>query len=246
MPAPHGPNIENLRKQAKSLLRDWQRGESHAGERVAAYFLDAPNLGLQNIQLVLAREYGFNSWSALVDFVPRLGTFDDIGTFRINREFPVTSERLWHALSHPEEIEIWLLPVTFEPNTGAAYAFRSQPPMTGTLGEYHPQHAIRFDSTDGAFWRFAIEPVAGEGGSTRMLLTVEDRMTLESVRDFPGGPAKAWNPGVTAGWHEILDALEHHLTAHHPPPIDYPRLCKFYDRVIAQLAGQHRHESPAS
>ena len=235
MPASHGPNIDNLRKQAKSLLRDWQRGDPAVEERVAAYFPDAPNLGLQNMQLIVAREYGFQSWPALVDFVPHMGTFDDIGTFRISREFAVTPERLWEALSHPEEIEAWLLPVTFEPNAGAAYAFRSKPPVTGTLGEYHPQHAIRFDSAKGAFWRFAIEPVAGEGGTTRMLLTIEDRMTLESVHQFPGGPTKAWNPGVTAGWHEILDTLEHHLTARHPPSIDYPRLCKFYDRVLEQL-----------
>lgn len=235
MPAPYAPNIDNLRKQAKALLRDWQRGHPDAQARVAACFPNAPKLGLQNVQLVLAREYGFPSWSALIDFVPRLGHFDDLGTFRITRDFPVTPERLWQAVSTPEEIGVWLLPATFEPKAGATYAFHSRPAMTGTLGECDHQQAIRFDSTDGAFWRFAIEPADAEGDTTRMLLTVEDRMTLESVHQFPGGPTKAWNPSVTAGWHEILDTLEHHLTSHRPPPIDYPRLCKFYDRVLIQL-----------
>lgn len=110
--------------------------------------------------------------------------------------------------------------------------------MTGTLGEYHALGAIRFDSADGAFWRFAIEPL-DDSGATHMRLTVEDRMTLQSVEGFPGGVAKAWNPGVTAGWHEILDALEHHLTGGQPPEIDYPRLCRFYDRVLAEFTGPH-------
>ena len=233
----HGPNIDNLRKQAKALLRAWQRGESDARQRVAAFFPDPPRLGLQAAQLVLAREYGFRSWSALIRFVPRLGHFDDIATFRIAREFDVAPERLWDALSKAGEIGAWLLPVSFEPRIGAPYAFRSQPAMTGVLGEYRALGAIRFDSADGAFWRFAMEPM-GDGGTTRMRLTVEDRMTLESVERFPGGAAKVWNPGVTAGWHEILDALEHHLTGLQPPDIDYPSLCRFYDRVLAQLVGR--------
>ena len=121
----HGPNIDNLRKQAKALLRAWQRGDSEARDRVAAFFPNAPRLGLQDVQLVLAREYGFRSWSALTRFVPRLGRFDDIATFRVAREFEVTPERLWDTLSQPEEIGVWLLPVSFEPKTGAPYAFRS-------------------------------------------------------------------------------------------------------------------------
>ena len=91
----HGPNTDNLRKQAKALLRAWQRGDLEARDRVAAFFPNAPRPGLQAVQLVLAREYGFRSWSALTRFVPRLGHFDDIATFRVAREFDVTPERLW-------------------------------------------------------------------------------------------------------------------------------------------------------
>lgn len=61
MPLSHGPNIDNLRKQAKALLRAWQRGEPDARDRIAAFFPNAPRLGLQSAQLVLAREYGFRS-----------------------------------------------------------------------------------------------------------------------------------------------------------------------------------------
>lgn len=228
---------DNLRKQAKALLRSWKRGDSDARQRVAELFPNASSLGLQTAQLVLAREYGFRSWSALLRFVPRLGHFDDIATFRIAREFDVAPERLWDSLSKPDEVGVWLLPVSFERRAGAAYAFRSQPAMTGTVGEYRHLQAIRFDSAGGAFWRFAMEPVDGVD-EVRMCLTVEDRMTLESVERFLGGVAKIWNPGVTAGWHQMLDALENHLTGRPPPDIDYPRLCRFYDRVLARAAGE--------
>ena len=233
MSTSHTPNIENLRKQAKALLKSWQQDDPDARDRVSAVFPNNPRIGLQDIQFVLAREYGFRSWSSLIDYVPRLGHFDNVTNFHIAREFHVTPERLWDALSKPDEIGAWLLPVSFDPKVGATYAFRSQPAMTGTLGEYSPQQAIRFDGGEGAFWRFSIEPL--DGGGTRVRLSVEDRMTLESVEEFPGGVAEVWNPGVTSGWHEILDALENHLTNRQPPDIDYPLLCRFYERVLEQI-----------
>ena len=97
-----------------------------------------------------------------------------------------------------------------------------------------PSASHPLDSNDGAFWRFAIETVDA-GNAAPMRLTVEDRMTLESVDRIPGGAAKAWSPGVTAGWHEILDGLELHLTGRQPPVIDYSRLCRFHERVLARL-----------
>ena len=162
-----------------------------------------------------------------------MGRFDDLAAFHIVRELAVTPERLWYAVSTPDEVGKWLLPVSFEPRAGAPYAFHSQPAMTGTLGEYRHRCAIRFDSSDGAFWRFGIESLRHD---SEVRLKVEDRMAFESMRRFPGGATKAWNPGVTAGWHEILDALEYHLTGRQPPEVDYPRLCRFYERVLVQLA----------
>ena len=60
-------------------------------------------------------------------------------------------------------------------------------------------------------------------------------MTHQSIKQFPGGATRAWNPGVTAGWHQILDALEQHLTGEQPPDVDYPPLCRFYERVLEEL-----------
>lgn len=230
----HSPNIENLRNQAKTLLRAWRENDRDAVNRVGEHFTDGRNIGLQDVQFVLAREYGFRSWSVLVEFVPRMGYFSDIYTFHISREFGVSTELLWNAVSKPEEIGKWLLPVAFEPLVGSRYAFASQPKLAGTIGKYDSQRAIRFDSGEGAFWSFEIEPI-DDGENARMNLTVIDRMTPESVDQYAGGVIEVWNPGVTAGWHQILDALEHVLINRQPSDVDYSRLCRFYERVLEQL-----------
>ncbi|MCY4129303.1 MAG: SRPBCC domain-containing protein [Gammaproteobacteria bacterium] len=234
MASSHSPNTENLRKQAKALLRAWRENSPDSVARVAEHYPDGRNFGLQDAQFVLAREYGFRSWSALLEFVPRMGYFSDVYTFHISREFDVSLERLWTVLSKPEEIGDWLLPVTFEPIVGSPYAFASQPKLSGIIGVYDRQRAIRFDSAEDAFWSFAIEP-AEESEGTQLRLSVIDRMTIDSVDQYSGGIVEVWNPGVTAGWHQILDALDHVLTGRQLPDVDYSRLCLFYERLIERF-----------
>lgn len=64
---PENPNLENLKKQAKSLLKSFRDGDSKTVEMVA-HFERAPDPGqfrLQDAQRVLARSYGFSSWARL-------------------------------------------------------------------------------------------------------------------------------------------------------------------------------------
>ena len=86
----HSPNIENLRKQAKSLLLAWRENDSDSIARVREHYPEGRNFGLQDAQFVLAREYGFRSWSVLLEFVPRMGYFTDVYTFHISRELDVS------------------------------------------------------------------------------------------------------------------------------------------------------------
>lgn len=231
MASSHSPNIENLRKQAKVLLRAWRENNADTIALVKEHYPLRRNFGLQDAQLVLAREYGFRNWTSLLEFVPRMGYFSDVYTFHISREFGVSLEQLWNALSKPEEIGKWLLPVKFEPSVGSLYEFTCQPKLAGTIGVYDRHRAIRFDSDTDAFWSFEIES-HDKSGSARIQLTVVDRMTKESVDQYPGGIVEVWNPGVTAGWHQILDALDHVLTGRQLPDVDYSRLCRFYERVL--------------
>ena len=71
---PDRPNLEQLKKQAKSLLHAAQAGETDALQRVAALpafantsidRIGATGLALHDAQSVIAREHGFPSWTAL-------------------------------------------------------------------------------------------------------------------------------------------------------------------------------------
>lgn len=57
--------LDSLKKQAKTFLKAFQAGDASARGRVAPYFSDGGDVGLQDIQLVLAREFGFSSWTKL-------------------------------------------------------------------------------------------------------------------------------------------------------------------------------------
>lgn len=64
---PPRPSLENLKKQAKTLLRAWRAGDPAALARVrAAHPRDEVRPLLTDCQLVLAREAGFDTWPQLV------------------------------------------------------------------------------------------------------------------------------------------------------------------------------------
>jgi len=66
---PERANLEHLKKQAKDLLEALSCQEPEAIETVALYFPSQHNVGLNDAQLVIAREYGFESWAKLKDYV---------------------------------------------------------------------------------------------------------------------------------------------------------------------------------
>lgn len=64
---PANASLENLRKRAKTLLKEHAAGDSSARERVAAVLpRQAEPLKLHDAQLVIAREHGIASWPKLV------------------------------------------------------------------------------------------------------------------------------------------------------------------------------------
>ena len=76
---PPNPNLEHLKSQAKQLLKAHKRGSLNALQRIRAFFpklSDATDteiqnaaFGLQDAQLVIAREYGLASWTRLKEAV---------------------------------------------------------------------------------------------------------------------------------------------------------------------------------
>src|SRR4029078_7166952 len=67
---PYRPHLEQLKNQAKTLLRDARAGDGAALTRFAvlpafAAGADPGDLALHDAQSVIAREHGFPSWNAL-------------------------------------------------------------------------------------------------------------------------------------------------------------------------------------
>lgn len=65
---PERPNLEQLKKQAKSLLRAAQEKDPTALERFQTVLnrpLTSDAVALHNAQFVVAREYGYKSWNDL-------------------------------------------------------------------------------------------------------------------------------------------------------------------------------------
>lgn len=76
---PDRPDLDQLRRQARELLRAAADGEPHAVDRLRVV---SPRVTLSAAQLALAREYGFQSWTALKAEVAR-------------RRAPATSADRW-------------------------------------------------------------------------------------------------------------------------------------------------------
>ena len=66
---PERPSLEQLRKQAKDLLRDARNGDASALARITSHAADVARITLAGAQLGVAREYGFPSWPKLVHHV---------------------------------------------------------------------------------------------------------------------------------------------------------------------------------
>jgi len=76
---PANPDLEHLRKQAKDLLRDLERGDPTALERYHALGARrGAKAKLADAQRLVAREYGFSSWSRLKSHVESLGKSADV------------------------------------------------------------------------------------------------------------------------------------------------------------------------
>jgi len=80
---PARPSLEQLRKQAKELLKAYRADDHAAVARFQSqhpHAIAAKGIGLVDAQLVLAREYGFASWAKLkhhVESLQRPADFDE-------------------------------------------------------------------------------------------------------------------------------------------------------------------------
>lgn len=68
-PLSSGLDLEALKSAAKSILKSVKGRDQEALERIKPYFGDSTSVKLTQMQLVLAREYGFDSWAKLRSYL---------------------------------------------------------------------------------------------------------------------------------------------------------------------------------
>lgn len=123
-----------------------------------------------------------------------LAEFVDHDTVRFVRDYPHPVDRVWTALTQPEQIRVWWVPfTTIEMRKGGRYAIEtpSGNSFTGTLTEFDPPRVISFNGLT----RFELfERQCG----CRMVVT---------LKRWPNG----WSPMQIAGFHAQFDQLDLHL-----------------------------------
>ena len=70
---PERADLDQQRKLSKELLAAFHRGDAEAHQRIRAELPDKERITLADAQLVLAREYGFATWSALKQAIEARG-----------------------------------------------------------------------------------------------------------------------------------------------------------------------------
>jgi hypothetical protein len=117
---PVRPDLDQLKHQAKDLLRDMRRGESSAAVELQNHHperIEPGSAKLAHAQLVLARRYGIPSWPRLVlacrviDAIWR----DDVAALRrLVQKHP----QLLHEMASGTEKHNWGPPMTYAANLG--------------------------------------------------------------------------------------------------------------------------------
>lgn len=109
--------LDTIRKQAKAFLKAVKAGDASARQRALPYFSEPAGMGLQDAQLVLAREFGFSSWTRLKRHLERArndrpateqlaNRFLSLATVSYFGEIPADPERFSEAIAlleaHPD------------------------------------------------------------------------------------------------------------------------------------------------
>ena len=116
---PVRPDLDQLRHQAKDLLRDYRAGDPSATDDFAEHHPDKPEPSaarLADAQLVLARSYGASSWTRLVQACDLIDGIwrDDLAAVR---ELIVRNPHLLHEDARIHDGN-WGPPMTYAANLG--------------------------------------------------------------------------------------------------------------------------------
>jgi Ankyrin repeat len=137
---PVRPNLEQLKHQAKDLLRSMRRGDPSAVAELKKHHpkpVEPANSKLADAQLVLARSYGLPSWPRLVT----AGRMTDAiwrGDVHTVRELVKKDPRLLHEAARGLPDSNWGPPMSYAANVGQDAIIQ----MLRELGATDVQHAF--------------------------------------------------------------------------------------------------------
>jgi uncharacterized protein YndB with AHSA1/START domain len=162
------------------------------------------------------------------------GTLETVGgrdVLRYERRLPHRVERVWRALTEPEELIMWLGEAELEPKPGGKVMFRwlntpEQHVARGTVSCFEPPRVLEFDTDSHGVLRWELE---GDGDATLTFTATVPTADHES------------RLSVLAGWQIHLDHLAEALEGRAqdwPRWMDeqLPRWQEYHDRHAARLA----------
>jgi uncharacterized protein YndB with AHSA1/START domain len=173
-----------------------------------------------------------------------LARFIDRWTVEYIRTYPHPIERVWRAITEPEQFRAWFIPGSLEPKVGGAYQFGG-PDFSGTVVAWAPLRRVRFSNApnpDEAYFQYELE-AAGEGTRMRFVQRFSPNETFAETPDdlggdLPGGPGTPWKPGFVGGWHEFFDALGDYMggipTGAHLPPTEMGAIVEAFARDMVK------------
>jgi uncharacterized protein YndB with AHSA1/START domain len=125
------------------------------------------------------------------------------------RSFPTTAEDLWDALTNPERLPRWFLPISGELKEGGSYQLEGN--AGGTVERCDPPHSFRVT------W------IYGDGPTSWVTVTLTPdgdgatRMEFEHLGQVPEDMWVRYGPGATGvGWDLALSGLIRHLSTGEP------------------------------
>jgi uncharacterized protein YndB with AHSA1/START domain len=137
-----------------------------------------------------------------------LGRFIDRFTVEYIRVYPHPIERVWRALTEPEELAGWFMVAEIDPYSGGSFRFDATGSWNGAVLAFEPPHLLKLGHVPGYF-QYELSEVPG---GTRMRFV--EHFSPEGEYPFRGdgspGDGTPW-PGRVSGWHEFWDALGAHL-----------------------------------
>ena len=165
--------------------------------------------------------------------VGRIVADGEFATLEFHRRFPQPPSEVWTALTDPEALRQWFLPVErFEPRTGGAVEFLagpSQMQITGRILTWDPPRVLEHE------WKIAARPQMpfGENAVIRWELRPDGDGTVLHLTHARVSRRTA--RGIAPGIHANLDLLAAHLDRRPLPDVRerYTQVAPLYSRTGA-------------